>query len=259
MNILVTGGTGALGRDVVKQLLERRHRVRVLSRKAVTGDDWVQGDLATGAGLEKAVMGIDAIVHAGSATTQWSKLHATDVVGTRRLLAMAREAGVRHAVYISIVGMEGVPSYPYYKAKLAAEAVVREGIVPWSILRATQFHTLMETFLNGLTMLPGLATVPYKWQFQPVDTRDVARRLVDIVTNEPAGMLPNFGGPEVRDFKSIAASWLKVRRLDKRPVNLWLPLKFSRAFAEGKLLCPDHIDGTVTFEQYLYRKYPVQP
>ena len=154
--------------------------------------------------------------------------------------------------------MEGV-AYPYYKTKLAAEAVVRENIVPWSILRATQFHTLMETFLNGLTMLPGLATVPYKWQFQPVDTRDVARRLVDIVTNEAAGMLPNFGGPEVRDFKSIAASWLKVRRLDKRPVNLWLPLKFSRAFAEGKLLCPDHIDGTVTFEQYLYRKYPVQP
>ena len=83
---------------------------------------------------------------------------------------------MRHFVYISIVGMEGIP-YPYYKSKLAAEAVVRENLVPWSILRATQFHTLMETFLRAFTKLPGLATVPYSWRFQPVDTQDVARRL----------------------------------------------------------------------------------
>ena len=256
MHILVTGATGALGRDVVKVLLERRHRVRILSRKPGIGDDWVHGDLVTGAGLETAVTGIDAIIHAGSATTEWTKLHATDVVGTRRLLAMAREAGVGHAIYISIVGMEGVPSYPYYKAKLEAEAVVREGIVPWSILRATQFHTLMETFLSGLTKLPRLATVPYQWKFQPVDTRDVATRLADAAGMEAAGMLPDFGGPEVRDFKSIAVSWLQARRLNKRLVNLWLPFKFSREFADGKLLCPGHKEGTVTFEQYLDKRYP---
>jgi uncharacterized protein YbjT (DUF2867 family) len=257
MNILVTGGTGALGRDVVKGLREAGHRARVLSRKPGTGDDWVQGDLATGAGLETAVIGIDAIVHAGSATNQWTKLRATDIVGTRRLLAMAREVGVRHLVYISIVGMEDIP-YPYYRSKLAAEAVVRENLVPWSILRATQFHTLMETFLLAFTKLPRLAMVPFNWQFQPVDTHDVAGRLVEVVTNEPAGMLPDFGGPEIRDFKSIAASWLKARGLNKRLVNLWLPLTFSRQLAQGKLLCPDHKDGTITFEQYLERRYPKQ-
>lgn len=257
MNILVTGGTGALGRDVVKGLRESGHRARVLSRKPGAGDDWVQGDLATGAGLETAVIGIDAIVHAGSATTQWTKLRATDVVGTRRLLAMAREVGVRHLVYISIVGIEDIP-YPYYRSKLAAEAVVRENLVPWSILRATQFHTLMETFLSAFTKLPGLAMVPFKWQFQPVDTHDVAGRLVEVVTGEPAGMLPDFGGPEISDFKSIAVSWLKARGLNKRLVNLWLPLKFSGQFARGKLLCPNHKDGTITFEQYLERRYPAQ-
>jgi uncharacterized protein YbjT (DUF2867 family) len=258
VNILVTGATGGLGRDLVKQLFERGHRVRALSRKPGTGEGWVQGDLATGAGLEKAVDGIEAIVHAGSATTQWAKLHSTDVVGTRRLLAMAREAGVRHAVYISIVGIDDVP-YPYYRSKVAAEAVMREGIVPWSILRSTQFHTLMETFLNSLTLVPGLATVPYEWQFQPVDVHEVAARLAEVVTKEPAGMLPDFGGPEVRDFKSIAISWLKARGLDKRLVNLPLPLKFSRQWAQGKLLCPEHRDGTITFEQYLDRRYPKQP
>lgn len=254
MNVLVTGGTGALGSDVVEQLNQAGHHVRIYSRKPKDGDDWVQGDLVTGAGLEAAVNGIDAIVHAASATVQPMKYRATDVVGTRRLLAMAREAGVGHVVYVSIVGMEGV-AFPYYRTKLRAEAVVKENIVPWSILRATQFHTLMDIFLRGLTKLPRLATVPNRWQFQPVDTRDVAARLVEVATSNPAGMLPDFGGPEVRDFKSIAESWLKAREMDKRLVNLWLPFKFSRQFAEGRLLCPGHKDGTITFEQFLDRRY----
>src|SRR5450759_3038214 len=144
MNVLVTGGTGALGRHVVTLLLSSGHRARILSRNPRGDMDAVRGDLATGAGLVKAVAGMDAIIHAASAATQPTKLRTTDVLGTRRLLAMAREEGVRHVVYISIVGMEGI-AYPYYKAKLATEAVVQENIVPWSILRATQFHTLMET------------------------------------------------------------------------------------------------------------------
>jgi uncharacterized protein YbjT (DUF2867 family) len=254
MNVLVTGGTGTLGRNVVKRLLESGHRVRILSRRPGTGDDWVQGDLATGTGLEAAVTGIDAIVHAASATVQPQKVRDTDVLGTRRLLAMAREAGVRHAIYVSIVGIDGV-AYPYYKGKLAAEAVMREDIVPWSILRATQFHPFMEFVLGALSKLPRLAIVPFKWRFQPVDANEVAVRLVEAVAGQPAGMLPDFGGPEVRDLKSIAESWVKARSLNKRLVNLWLPLKASRMVAEGRLTCPDHKDGTITFEQYLDMRY----
>jgi len=252
--VLVTGGTGALGREVVIDLRSSGHRVRILSRKAGTGADWVQGNLATGAGLDRAVSDMDAIVHAGSAARQPWRLRATDVNGTRRLLDAAKRAHVKHLVYISIVGMEGV-DYSYYKHKLAAEKIVREGIVPWSILRATQFHTLMETFLGAFCALPRLAAVPFAWQFQPVDTRDVAARVTDVVTGEPAGNLPDLGGPEARTFKSLAESWLKARRLDKRLVNLSLPLKVSRQFAEGKVLAPEHKDGTITFEQYLVRKY----
>ena len=257
MQVLVTGGTGALGREVVKRLIDSGHRTRILSRRAADGRDWVHGDLVTGAGLELAVKDVDAIVHAASDAGNPRRYKATDVLGTRRLLAMAREARVRYLVYISIVGMEGVP-FPYYKSKLAAEAVIRENIVPWSILRATQFHTLMEIFLDGMSKLPRLALVPFKWQFQPVDTTDVAAWLVEVVTGEPAGLLPDFGGPEVRDFKSLATSWLALRKPDKRLVDLWLPFKFSRDWAAGRLLCPDHRDGTVTFEQYLARRYPAQ-
>ena len=90
MHVLVTGGTGALGRQVTRRLLESGHRARILSRRAADGVDWVQGDLVTGAGLELAVKNIDTIVHAASDALAPRKYEATDVLGTRRLLAMAR-------------------------------------------------------------------------------------------------------------------------------------------------------------------------
>jgi uncharacterized protein YbjT (DUF2867 family) len=252
MNVLITGGTGRLGRHLVTQLRKKGHRARILSRNPRGHEDAVQGDLATGAGLVRAVAGMESIIHAA---TNLTNLKATDVVGTRRILAMGREAGIKHVVYVSIVGMEGV-HYPYYRAKLAAEAIVQENIVPWSILRATQFHTLMETFLGAFTKPPFIAPVPYHWQFQPVDPSEVAARLVEAVTHEPAGRLPDFGGPEIRDFKSLAVSWLKATKSNQRLVNLPMPvIRFSREFAEGRLLTPDHKEGKITFEQYLAEKY----
>ena len=254
MNVLVTGGTGALGREVVVDLRTAGHRARVLSRRPGTGGDWVQGDLRRGAGLDRAVADVDVVIHAASAATQPGRLRATDVAGTRRLIEAAARAHVQHLVFISIVGMEGI-AYPYYRAKLEAEKTVREGSVPWTILRSTQFHTLIDFVLRAFCRVPRLATVPLAWQFQPVDARDVARRLTELAVAPPAGRAPDFGGPEVRTFKSLAEAWLKARRQNRRLVNLAMPFAFSREFAAGKLLAPEHKDGTVTFEQYLVRKY----
>jgi uncharacterized protein YbjT (DUF2867 family) len=255
MNVLVTGGTGVVGTQVVRGLRKSGHRAVVFSRRDGFGRDWRPGDLATGEGLPEAVAGMEAIVHAGSATTNPTRYRATDVEGTRRLLELARGAGVGHLVYVSIVGMEGV-SYPYYRSKLAAEAVIKEGILPWTILRATQFHTLMELFLGLFARVPGVLPVPYHWQFQPVDPSEVGARLAQLAVEPPAGMLPDFGGPEVRDFKSLAQSWRRARGIRKPLLNLPLPFQASRMFAAGRLLCPDHRAGTITFEQYLERKYP---
>ena len=255
MNVLVTGGSGVVGSQVVRALRETGHRAVVLSRRGESGEDWRRGDLATGEGLNEAVAGMEAIVHAGSATTDLTKQRETDVEGTQRLLEAAHAAGAGHLVYISIVGMEGV-AYPYYRSKLAAEAIVKEGLVPWTILRSTQFHTLMELFLGFFARVPAVMPVPYRWRFQPVDQREVGTRLAEIATKPPAGLLPDFGGPEVRDFKSIAESWRRARGLTRPMLHLPLPFKFSRQFAAGRLLCPDHRDGKVTFEQYLDRKYP---
>jgi len=254
MNALVTGGTGTLGHEVVAELRSAGHRARVLSRKPGTGGDWAQGDLASGASLDRALEDIEVIVHAASAAAQPWRLHATDVVGTRRLIEAAARAHVKHLVFISIVGMEGV-AYPYYTRKLEAEKVVREGSLPWTILRATKFHASIDFFLSRFCSIPGLAMVPLAWQFQPVDAREVARRLTELALGPPAGRVPDFGGPEVRTFRSLAESWLKARRQNRRLVNLPIPFAFSGQFAAGKLLVPEHKDGTVKFEQYLVRKY----
>jgi uncharacterized protein YbjT (DUF2867 family) len=155
---------------------------------------------------------------------------------------------------VSIVGIDGV-SFPYYRTKVAAEAVVREDLVPWSMLRATQFHNFMEIVLGAFSSLPGVTAIPFGWQFQPIDAKEVARRVVEVVLGKPAGMLPDFGGPEVRDLKSIAEAWLGARKQTRRLVNLKLPFKFSRQVAAGKLLCPDHKDGVITFDEYLAERY----
>jgi len=254
MDVLVTGGTGILGSRVVRSLRESGHRALVLSRREGTGPDWRRGDLATGGGIAAAVAGMAAIVHAGSATTQPTRGRAVDVEGTRRLLEAARDAGVGHVVYVSIVGIEEV-AYPYYRSKLAAEELVTQGIVPWTILRATQFHTLIELYLGVSARFPGVLPVPYGWQFQPVDPGEVAARLAAVAVAPPAGLLPDFGGPQVRDFKSLAESWRRALGVRKPMLNLPLPFKASRQFAAGRLLCPDHRDGKITFEQYLDRKY----
>lgn len=257
MNVLVTGGTGTLGRHVVMLLRESGHRARILSRAPRGHADAVLGDLRTGAGLQEAVMGMDAIVHAATAARQPLALRQTDFRGTRRLLELGRDANVGHLVYVSIVGIDEAPTFPYYGIKLAAESVVREKIVPWSIVRATQFHNLMDIFLKGFARIPGVIALPTRWQFQPVDAREVARRVVRVVLGKPAGMLPDFGGPEVRDFKSIAEAWLLARKDRRRLMNLPMPFKFSRQFAAGLVTCPEHKDGVVTFDQYLAETYPL--
>ncbi len=254
MNILVTGGTGTLGRHVVTRLRQSGHRARILSRQPRGHIDAVHGDIRTGEGVARALAGMEVVVHAASATRDPLRLRATDVGGTRRMLELARAAHIRRVVFTSVVGIDGV-SYPYYQTKVDAEQVVREGGVPWSILRATQFHDFMELLLRGFSRMPGITAVPFRWQFQPVDADEVARRVVEVALGEPAGLLADFGGPEVRTFKSIAESWLQARKARRRLVDLPLAFNFSRQFAEGRLTSPDHREGVITFEQHLANRY----
>src|SRR5690349_20736702 len=139
--LLVTGASGTLGSVVTPRLEKEGYRVRPTSRRARSG--WVAADLRTGEGLAEAVDGVDVIVHLASSP---GRARQTDVEGTRLLLTEARHAGVGHVLYVSINGIDRVP-YRYYQAKLDTEEVVEASGVPYTILRAAQFHPFVERLL----------------------------------------------------------------------------------------------------------------
>src|SRR4051794_35749165 len=198
--ILVTGGTGTLGRLVVPRLRDAGRKVRVLSRhggEAGEGIEHVTGDLGTGEGVEAAVEGTEIIVHCAGSTKG-------DEDKAQNLVGAASRAGARHLVNISVVGADRIPvvsgvdraMFGYYKSKLGAERAVADSGVPWTTLRATQFHDLLLTTAQQLARLP-VMPVPSGFRFQPIDTGEVADRLVELALGTPTGLVPDLAGPRV--------------------------------------------------------------
>jgi len=238
--ILVTGGSGVLGRQIVERL--HGHEVRVLSRRAGAGTHI--GDLSTGAGVREAADGADLIVHAAS---DFKKFGKRDLEGTRNLLAAAGKA--RHLLYVSIVGIDRIP-FSYYRNKLACERLIEDSGVPHSILRATQFHDLLAQALHSVERLP-IAPLPLDFRFQPVSTTDVAARIAELISGEPLGRAPDFGGPEVLTLGEMTATWRAARSAPRRPVRIPLPGTIAGDFRQGLNTCPSHRDGTQTWAQYI--------
>lgn len=254
--VLVTGGTGTLGSEVVTQLVENGYRVRVMSRSSSPPDnqpdtEWAQADLATGTGLKEAVSGSDIIVHA--TTSQSFKTASVDFEGTKRLLSHAHETGVSQFLYVSIVGIDTVP-LSYYQHKLAAEMAVIESGVPWTIQRATQFHTLIDLVLQRMRWVP-IWPLPTDFQFQPIAPADVAARLCELVDDEPAGRVPNLGGPDVLSLGEMARVWTDVRGLRRPLVHVPVPGRIAQGFRDGHTTVPDHRDGTISWRQWVEHRY----
>jgi uncharacterized protein YbjT (DUF2867 family) len=243
--ILVTGGTGLLGSRVVERLGARGARTRILSHSGRAGT--IRGDLLTGEGLEQAVDGVGTVVHCASSPT---KTHQVDVEGTRRLLQAAGRAGVSHIVFISIVGVDLNPYFPYYRTKLKVERTVERSPVPWTILRATQFHDFVLRLIRILERLPVLL-VPKGVLLQPIDVSEVASRLTELALSEPQGHVPDVGGPEVRSLAELTRSYLEAARRRKRVLEVPLPGKTARALREGAQLTPDHRYGKRRWEEFL--------
>lgn len=248
--ILVTGGAGHLGRLVVKQLSQASYRVRGMSRRKNPGEDWPgaewkQADLKTGTGVEEAVQGIDVVVHLAAVGASM-----VDVEGTRRLVEAAQKAGVSHLVFISIVGIDRVP-WTGGKAKLVSEDLIEHSGIPWSILRATQFHYGMDVLLNFVGRLPLVMLLPTDLLLQPVAEEEVAERLCEIVQAGPSGRLPDMGGPQVYTTGELARIWLKQRGVHRAIIPLWLPGNMARALRQGGNTCPQQATGTISWEAWL--------
>jgi uncharacterized protein YbjT (DUF2867 family) len=245
MRVLVTGGTGVLGRQVVR-LLDGKAEVRVLSRRPNGQPGFVQGDLDTGEGLAAASDGVDVIAHCASPADY--RRPQRDVEGTRRLLHAARSQHP-HVVYISIVGVDRIP-LGYYQAKLATEQLIRGSGLSWTVLRTTQFHDLVLTFVMLLTKWP-VALVPRGFRSQPVDAGEVAVRMTSLVLGDPVGRTPDFGGPRVEDSEEMVRIYLSLTRRRRPMLPIPAPGRIAAAFRAGGHLLSDGERGTRTFEQYL--------
>ncbi|VIO66899.1 SDR family oxidoreductase [Bradyrhizobium ivorense] len=259
--VLVTGGTGHLGRDLVDRLVRAGHRVRVFARSPQSRSDiqWATGDLATGEGLRPALHGVDTVINAATFSPIarrggvrpidfFKSPSAVDVEGTGRLLALCGDASIRHFLHVSIVGLDDA-SLPYGRVKLAGERLVRSSALPWSVVRAMPFYYLLESMLAGLswlTLWPVPTTV-----FNPVDTSDVADYLVRCAFDGQRGARAEIGGPDDLGCDTLARQYQAARGI-RRPI---LPMRVSERTARGMgFVVSSGVRGTLSWSDWLQRR-----
>ncbi len=253
MRVAVAGGTGVLGKALVAELVARGDEVRALSRtapkKLPEGASYHRVDLTSGDGLAEALGGVEVVVDAANSSPRNAGPVLVD--GTERLLAAGAQAGARHHVGISIVGCDRVPT-SYYEVKVKQEEAIANGEVPWSLLRATQFHSLLA-WAFGQAARARMSPVGSA-RLQPIEPAVVAARLADVAHAEPAGRLEDIAGPEVHTLGELAKTW---RSAAGRRLLLPLPIpmigKVGKPLREGALCNPDAAAGGPTFEEWLSR------
>jgi len=176
------------------------------------------------------------------------------VEGTQRLIDVARTAGVKHLLYVSIVGVDRIP-FAYYQRKLAVERMIAESGVPFSILRATQFHSFVAFLLSEAAKYPFMMPIPSGFVVQSVAVEEVAARLCRAIDDGPCGRLRDFGGPEVLPVEEVAEAWIQQPHLyvALRAIPIYLPGKIAEAFRAGNNTCPDGERGTETWRDWLKR------
>lgn len=243
MRVAIVGSTGALGQCLVRELRQRGHEVRELGRRVAA----YRVDVSTGAGLDQAFDGCDAVVNASNDSSKSAR--STLVDGARHVGDAAHRTGVRHLVGVSIVGCEGVP-LEYFRLKHLQERVVVEGAVPWSLLCSTQFHGyLSRTFaaMSSWRLLP----LP-RALLAPVAAIEVAGALCDIAVGEPMRGRRLMAGPKNADLRDLARIWLEATGRSTLVLPIRLPGSLGAALREGVLAGTDaDLRGAVTFAEEL--------
>jgi uncharacterized protein YbjT (DUF2867 family) len=264
VNVLVTGGRGTLGREVVRAVNAAGHRAVTMSRTPApdpaSAPRWATADIVSGEGLAAAVADMDVVLHAASDPRGDP---AADEEGTRRLASAARAARVRHLVFVSIVGIDRIP-LPYYARKLAAERALAASGQPYSILRATQFHPFIDVlFGKAATAVPLVMALPAGYHVQSVALEDVAARLLRAIDEGPLGLLPDFGGPERMTASDAARIWQHARGVRKPIVPFPSVTATARAFRAGHNTLaadtPRENKGKLSWREWLARPIPPRP
>jgi uncharacterized protein YbjT (DUF2867 family) len=203
MKVLVIGGTGLIGSQVIANLTELGH-------EAVSASPRSGVDAVTGEGLSEAVAGVHTVVDvSNSPSFDDDPVMRFFTTSTKNLLAAEREAGVRHHVALSIVGADRAPDSGYMRAKVAQEKLIQESGATYSIVRATQFFEFVGAIADSAT--EGDTVRLPVGAFQPIAAKDVATAVSGATVSDPTNGITNIAGPERRgmdDFirAALAAS-----------------------------------------------------
>jgi NADH dehydrogenase len=236
MRILVTGGTGVIGKPTVDRLVRRGHSVRLLSREAERDAAlWPErvepcaGSIADEEALRGAAEGCDAILHIAGIVAEdppATTFESVNVEGTRRLLTEAERAGRPRFIYVSSLGAERGSS-PYHRSKRAAEDLVRGYPGRWLILRPGGVYgpgdEVVSTLLKMVRALPAVPVVGRGEQpFQPIWAEDLAECLVLALERpEPSAAVLEVAGDEVTSTREVLELMAEVT--GKRPLRVPLP------------------------------------
>jgi len=208
MKILVTGGTGHVGSEVVKQLQKRKADIRLLVRKEDTpipaGVEKAVGDLLDPVSVRKAMEGVD-------------KLYLLNAVLpdelTQGLIAydLAKKLKLSHVVYHSVFRVEHFKDVPHFASKLAIESALREFDVPFTVLRPNYFSQNDASLKDPLTKA-GIYPMPLgNVGVSVVDIRDIAEAAAIVLTSgEHNGETYNLNGPDVVSGAKAASIWSEV-------------------------------------------------
>src|SRR5450631_2477819 len=205
MKILVTGGTGRVGSEVVKELQKRKADIRLLVRK---------DDAPTPAGVETAIGDLLDPVSVAKAMDGVDKLYLLNAVLpdelTQGLIAydLAKKLKLRHVVYHSVFRVEHFKDVPHFASKLAIESALREFDVPFTIIRPNYFIQNDATLKDALTKT-GIYPMPLgPVGISAVDIRDIAEAAAIALTSDGhLGKTYNLNGPEVLSGPKVASIW----------------------------------------------------
>lgn len=241
--ILVTGGTGTLGKVFTKILDERNAAYLILSRSNQSGSKKiVVGDLLNNQGVAEALKEIDIIIHLA---TDFKR----DVVMTQNLLNSIDKKSNVHLVYISIVGIDKVP-FSYYKQKLASENAIKSSGISFTILRATQFHEFIYQIISTFLKFP-IGFLPKRIVSQPIQIEIVANELLKISQQPAADKTLEIGGIKNMTLQQMATEWMQLTGKKKWVLNLPILGELGKAFYNGSLTTANRRKESITWKQWL--------
>ena len=261
--ILIIGGSGVLGSAVVHTLQTERIDFLTGSRNQLKKDSystvnqsidipWMHVDLVMGEGLSEALIGVDTVLHLASAPGKIGRDYF-ETVTTRNLLKTLKQSDVKHLIYSSIVGVDTI-QYSYYRAKREAEILIQESTIPYTILRATQFHDLVDFAISKLMSLP-IGFIPKRLLDQPIDVEPVAQRLVQFAQRGPQQNIFKLGGPQILDAGTLTQVWMKYQKVSKPIIPIPTIGSLMKSFGKGEHTCPETAAGSKTWEAYLAERY----